>query len=166
MSEPLDKPTFMRLMRMQEAHLLGIMASLAAGPRPFIDPPPKPKPLPEDETIIWHEKTGDIYQIGAAVCEVWGLPIAAMPSPRRSRLWSWPRGAAMHMCTSLVPHYSLPAIGRKFGRDHTTVLYARAACQYRLDSKDKSLAVYRENYAEAEKRARIALRPQTSVGAS
>lgn len=56
--------------------------------------------------------------------EHYGLRIADMTSPRRTRAVARPRQVAMYLCKTLTEH-SLPDIGRKFGgRDHTTVIHA------------------------------------------
>jgi hypothetical protein len=58
-----------------------------------------------------------------AVAAAYGLELAILLSPRRSKEFVRPRQVAMYICSQLLP-VSLPQIGRRFRRDHTTVLHA------------------------------------------
>ena len=60
-----------------------------------------------------------------------------MLSTRRSRAVARPRQIAMYLAKSLTPR-SLPEIGRRFDRDHTTVLHAVRTVE-RLRSEDGEL---------------------------
>ena len=63
-------------------------------------------------------------EILAAVAEHYGIPVAALPSPKRNREYALPRQAAMYLMREFTA-LSTPRIGEAFGgRDHTTVLYA------------------------------------------
>lgn len=58
------------------------------------------------------------------VAEHFGLaPDRLMHDPTRSHAVSHPRQIAMALSRELTRH-SLPGLGARFGRDHTTVLYA------------------------------------------
>lgn len=52
-----------------------------------------------------------------------GLPLAAMKSPIRTRDIVRPRQVAMYLAKRMTAR-SLPEIGRLFDRDHSTVFYA------------------------------------------
>lgn len=68
-----------------------------------------------------HPSMKSIVRVVAAFYEV---NIREIMSFRRTSIVVRPRQVAMYLCSQLTP-YSLPAIGRHFGRDHTTVLYGR-----------------------------------------
>lgn len=63
----------------------------------------------------------------------------------------------MGLCCHLLPHCSLPQIGRVFDRDHTTVMYARDKCREWMESSDPELADFQANYRKAEELCRAAL---------
>lgn len=71
----------------------------------------------------------DIVDVTAAV---FGVPVAAVMSARRARECVVPRQVAMHLAVELL-NLSTTAVGRRFSRDHSTVLYAHrsiaARCQ-------------------------------------
>lgn len=58
-----------------------------------------------------------------AVARCHGLDYEDLVGMRRSRAYAWPRQEAMYEVYRRCPHLSYPAIGKLFGRDHTTVLY-------------------------------------------
>lgn len=67
-----------------------------------------------------------IERIKAAVAAEFEVPLNSMVSAQRGRDIARPRQVAMALACDLTPH-STPLIGRLFGgRDHTTVMYARA----------------------------------------
>jgi len=68
-------------------------------------------------------------EIMGEVCERHNMPLKDMLGSCRRRKYAWPRQEAMYIAYVECPHLSYPAIGRAFGRDHTTVLHAvRAYC--------------------------------------
>jgi hypothetical protein len=65
-----------------------------------------------------------IHEVKAVVAAVHGLPVSALESACRKRVWAIPRQEAMKLARELTGR-SFPAIARAFGdRDHTTALYA------------------------------------------
>lgn len=72
-----------------------------------------------------------IAHIQATVAAYYKLPATAMVSARQARFLSHPRQIAMYLAAELT-HKSLPAIGRQFARDHTTVIYALKAVRSRI----------------------------------
>jgi chromosomal replication initiator protein len=67
--------------------------------------------------------TPGVAEIQSAVCRYFNIGVIEMASHRRARAVSRPRQVAMYLCRELTP-LSLPAIGRRFDRDHTTVMHA------------------------------------------
>lgn len=65
-----------------------------------------------------------IKQIQIAVSNHYGLTIDDLLSPSRDRRVSAPRQLAMYLACEMT-HSNLPAIAHEFGRDHSTVVYAR-----------------------------------------
>lgn len=108
--------TAMRIARLEDQ--VAALAALIAQP----EPPPEDAPrrrAPRTATII------------AACARIWDVPVETIHSVRRDRRYAWPRQVAMFLSRELG-HHSLIALGRAFGRDHSTVLYAvrvvRARC--------------------------------------
>jgi chromosomal replication initiator protein len=64
-----------------------------------------------------------IEEIQRKVAEHYNIRISEMQSKRRERNVARPRQVAMFLSKTLTPR-SLPEIGRKFDRDHTTVIHA------------------------------------------
>ncbi len=64
-----------------------------------------------------------IAAIKAAVVLRFDLPDHSMMNHRRCRCEARPRQIAMYLARELTP-LSLPAIGKQFARDHTTVMHA------------------------------------------
>jgi hypothetical protein len=63
-----------------------------------------------------------IRDIQDTVCEHYGVELADLLSARRTKNLAVIRHAAYYLSKTLTPR-SLPDIGRRFGRDHTTILY-------------------------------------------
>lgn len=61
--------------------------------------------------------------IQATVAKHFDLTVGDMVSKRRSQRIIRPRQIAMYLCKQLTPH-SFTYIGKRFGRDHTTVIHA------------------------------------------
>lgn len=64
-----------------------------------------------------------LREIIAQACLAWGVEQHELLSKRQTDKIAVPRHAAVAVTQRLTP-LSLPAIGRRFGRDHTTILYA------------------------------------------
>ena len=64
-----------------------------------------------------------IEEIQQKVADKYGIRVSEMQSKRRERTVARPRQVAMYLAKALTPR-SLPEIGRKFDRDHTTVIHA------------------------------------------
>jgi chromosomal replication initiator protein len=79
-----------------------------------------------------------ISDVEIAVCARFGLSREQMQSPNRARIVSRPRQIAMFLAREMTG-LSLPRIGRHFGRDHTTILYAARKIA-RLVAQDGALA--------------------------
>ncbi|MDO9499008.1 helix-turn-helix domain-containing protein [Falsiroseomonas sp.] len=66
---------------------------------------------------------GVCMRLAAAAAEIHDVPLHQVLGDQRSRSVAAPRMEAMHLAVKLSG-LSLPAIGRAFRRDHTTVLHA------------------------------------------
>ena len=69
------------------------------------------------------ERNVTIDEIQRKVAEHFNISIREMHSARRARSVARPRQVAMYLAKQLTSR-SLPEIGRKFGRDHTTIMHA------------------------------------------
>ncbi len=69
-----------------------------------------------------NDRTPTVEAIKRLVCESYNVRLAELDSPRRARSVARPRQVAMYLAKQLT-QLSLPDIGRRFGRDHSTVLY-------------------------------------------
>jgi hypothetical protein len=87
------------------------------------------------EVAVINQPTGpQVGEVMATVCDVTGCSLPAMTGPRRSRNIAWPRHLAMYILIKTREDLSLPAIGHAFGgRDHTTVMHAKANVLERMD---------------------------------
>ncbi|MBM3553979.1 MAG: chromosomal replication initiator protein DnaA [Alphaproteobacteria bacterium] len=65
----------------------------------------------------------NVEDIQKLVATHYNIRLNEMNSSRRARSIARPRQVAMWLCKQLTPR-SLPEIGRKFSRDHTTVMHA------------------------------------------
>jgi chromosomal replication initiator protein len=79
-----------------------------------------------------------IDEIKQKVAEHFNIRQRDMDSARRSRAVARPRQIAMYLCKQLTSR-SLPEIGRKFERDHTTVIHAVRKVE-ELMASDRALA--------------------------
>lgn len=61
--------------------------------------------------------------IRAEVARFYRVPLAEIDAKRRLEATIRPRQVAMYLCKTLTSR-SLPHIGSRFGRDHTTILHA------------------------------------------
>lgn len=86
-------------------------------------PTPEPKPtwreLPPPDQV---QVVGSA-QILAAVAGAFGLQVPVLTGTSRTRIAVHARQIAMYLCRTRLA-LSYPTIGRLFGRDHTTAMYA------------------------------------------
>lgn len=75
-----------------------------------------------------------IVEIQAAVAHYYGISPIHMTSDRRDFSVSHPRQVAMYLASELTG-FSLTVIGKRFNRDHTTVLHAIRAVKQRAAQK-------------------------------
>ena len=64
-----------------------------------------------------------LAEIQEATCAALGVSIEELRGSSRAAATSWARQVAMYLCRELTDA-TLPAIGREFGRNHTTVMHA------------------------------------------
>lgn len=84
------------------------------------------------------DKRTTIDEIQKKVAEHFNISVKEMQSSRRARTVARPRQIAMYLAKQLTSR-SLPEIGRKFDRDHTTVMHAVRKVE-ELVMEDVSLA--------------------------
>ncbi len=84
------------------------------------------------------DKRTTIDEIQKKVAEHFNISVKEMQSSRRARTVARPRQIAMYLAKQLTSR-SLPEIGRKFDRDHTTVMHAVRKVE-ELIMEDMSLA--------------------------
>ncbi len=84
------------------------------------------------------DKRTTIDEIQKKVAEHFNISVKEMQSSRRARTVARPRQIAMYLAKQLTSR-SLPEIGRKFDRDHTTVMHAVRKVE-ELIVEDSSLA--------------------------
>ena len=85
-----------------------------------------------------YDKRTTIDEIQKKVAEFYNISVKEMQSSRRARTVARPRQIAMFLAKQLTSR-SLPEIGRKFDRDHTTVMHAVRKIE-ELILEDTSLA--------------------------
>ena len=64
-----------------------------------------------------------VEEIQEKTCEAFGVSLEALRSSSRAASVAWARQVAMYLARELTEE-TLPAIGRAFGRNHTTVMHA------------------------------------------
>jgi hypothetical protein len=79
-----------------------------------------------------------ITHIQATVAAYYGLPAEAMTSRQQYHRVSHPRQMAMFVASELTPH-SIAEVGRRFNRDHTTVLHALKTVKQRIETDAQAL---------------------------
>lgn len=85
-----------------------------------------------------------IPEIKAVVAHLSGVTLADIMSARRAAAIARPRQVAMYLAKQLTSH-SLPAIGREFGRDHTTVMHAVRVIARQIRTGDQNvIGLYQE----------------------
>ena len=85
-----------------------------------------------------YDKRTTIDEIQKKVAEYFNISVKEMQSSRRARTVARPRQIAMYLA-KLLTLRSLPEIGRKFDRDHTTVMHAVRKVE-ELIQEDQSVA--------------------------
>ena len=76
------------------------------------------------EMATMHQGAGPpLHKILAVATEVTGVSCEDLIGPRRSAKVARPRHLAYHLVKITRPDLSLPAIGRAFKRDHTTIIH-------------------------------------------
>ena len=85
-----------------------------------------------------YDRRTTIDEIQKKVAEYFNISVKEMQSSRRARTVARPRQIAMYLAKQLTSR-SLPEIGRKFDRDHTTVMHAVRKVE-ELIVEDQSLA--------------------------
>lgn len=75
------------------------------------------------DLLRYTDRKISVEEIQRRVAERYGIRLADMLSHRRARVVARPRQIAMYLCKTLTQK-SLPEIGRRFHRDHTTVMHA------------------------------------------
>ena len=81
--------------------------------------------------------------IMAMTAEFFGFTIAQLSGTSKSRPITHARQIAMYLCRELT-ELSLPKVGERFGRDHTTVMHSERKIR-------KELAEKRDTYDEIQK---------------
>ncbi len=77
--------------------------------------------------------SGDLALIVSETAREFGVEETEIMSARRQRGLIVPRHTAMYLSRQLTT-FSLPMIGRHFGRDHTTIMHAAKAVERRFIS--------------------------------
>ena len=101
----------------------------------FIPIPPIPGP---DVTPGRARPIQTIREIIAQACLAWGVEEHNLLSARQTGHLARVRHAAVAITHRLTP-LSLPAIGRRFGRDHTTILYAIRKLSHHIAALNQEL---------------------------
>jgi len=139
-------PTQKRLAREHAERMKRWHTIKSAAPPPPPAPPPQPlKPLVQPEPIRpdwiaqwlddWRAKVPPMLSwrhVQQVVAERFGMTRSELVSVKRSQHVARARQVAMFLCLEIVPAASLKAVGRWFGRDHTTVLHARDRTRERI----------------------------------
>lgn len=96
-----------------------------------------------------------VAHIQATVAAYYGIDIRRMTSNHRDRTFCRPRQIAMYLAVEMTPK-SYPEVGRRFNRDHTTVIHAVRSVQKRM-AEDAEVAedirILRERLQPAEQEA-------------
>lgn len=84
--------------------------------------------------------TPRVEEIQSCVSSWFGIPVYEMLSDSREAERVLPRHVAMYLTRHLTP-LSLPAIGRAFNRDHTTVIHALRCIDRRIADEEIRVSV-------------------------
>jgi chromosomal replication initiation ATPase DnaA len=109
-----------------------VPAASPVAARPAVMPAPKPEPPPVLETWVQRQKENwfsienevnqlTIKDIQSAVCRFYGVTMIELRSSRRNAQIVLPRQVGYYLSKKLTGK-SLPDIGRRFNRDHTSAL--------------------------------------------
>jgi len=83
------------------------------------------------------------------------VPVMELISNRRNANLVFPRHIAMYLAKKLTP-YSLPTIGRRFGKDHTTIIHALRKVEIMMTTGNYTNNRRRMTHSPAEVTAIIA----------
>lgn len=124
-------------------------------------PAPKPAPQPQSTPPAQAEWRAPsfitIRAVITAACAHFFIPQSVLISPQRREGLALKRQVAMFMAMA-VTGKSLPEIGRAFGRDHTTILYAVHKIRRLLDAGEPEILAAREAILE-----RLGLPPEYAL---
>lgn len=81
----------------------------------------------------------------AATAAEWGITPEDITGPKRLRIYAWPRQMAMAICCRMLGG-SHADVGRRFNRDHTTVIHGLRAHDKRMGTHSS----YRRSYERIE----------------
>lgn len=81
-------------------------------------------------------------KIEKRICKAVGVSKVEVRSNRRDRKLVFARQAVMYWCCRLTP-LSLPQIGRRMGRDHTSIMHGRDAYVTKREKQNRHLRVVR-----------------------
>ncbi len=90
-----------------------------------------------------YDRQFSVNEIQRVTADYYHLKLSDIQSARRDRKIARPRQMAMYLAKTATA-LSLPDIGRRFGRDHTTVMHAVKTIE-NLMSRDKQLCQDKEN---------------------
>lgn len=108
-------------------------------------PHPNPPPLRGGGSPL--AKISTLSHIRSCVAAEFGVEVRELLSDRRANRVAVPRHVAMYLARRATG-YSLPQIGRDFGRDHTTVMHACAHVEA-LAARDAAFAAQVERLRQA-----------------
>jgi hypothetical protein len=104
-------------------------------------PPGYSKPAAPEQWIALHsvldageppaEKYPQVARIKRVVGEHFGVTPLEIDSSRRDKMIVQTRQIAMYLAKQLTPR-SFPSIGKRFGKDHTTVIHSVRSIEHRL----------------------------------
>ena len=92
------------------------------------------------EIAVEHRPVPTIVSIQRATAEHFGISLDRLICRRRNAELVRPRWIAIWIARKLTAH-SIPAIGREFKRDHTTIMYALQQMELLRKSKSLSRAI-------------------------
>lgn len=108
------------------AHYSAVRERLNRPPKPkALPPPPVPEIVPSLEDEIARRTTSKerVRHMIGVVCWWFHITKDEFHADRRSPLYVFPHWVAIYL-TSRMTHWSLYEIGRKFNRDHTSVIHS------------------------------------------
>ena len=79
-----------------------------------------------------------IQEVQRVVSVYFNVPMKDLLSEKRARQISWPRQIAMWLCSEMTDA-SVTQVGRKFHRDHTTIMHGISKVRRQLALRDELL---------------------------